>query len=350
MDERTERIETIRDSAGWIAPNDGSLKRIRELRFQRPGFDRTVWRTMCEMGWLTMRLPEEQNGAAMGMVEFCALLEELGKALVPEPIVGAAAIVGLIPASELSGVLDGSSIVLPAWQEHLNTLEEVPDTRLHDGYVTGQKVFVPMAAGADAFLVTVREGLALVHANAPGVRLTCETTQDGGHWGTLELDHAPAQLVEGSLALARDEAVLATAAYLLGVMDRAFAITLEYLRGREQFGQPLAKFQVLQHRAVDLLLQISLTRASVRSAAQALDDDASGPARQAAVSRAKARASEASLFVTRECIQLHGAIGFTDECDIGLYLRKAMVAANYLGSASVHRLRFLDLTESGTDE
>jgi alkylation response protein AidB-like acyl-CoA dehydrogenase len=196
-----------------------------------------------------------------------------------------------------------------------------------------------MAAGADAFLVATADGLALVARDAPGVTLSTETTQDGGNFGTLTLQDAPGMPVAGDLAPALEEAALATAAYLLGVMDRAFAITLDYLKTRQQFGRPIGAFQALQHRAADLRIQIALTRASVEAAAATLDG-APPALRQAAVSRAKARAAEAAMLVTRQCIQLHGGIGYTDEYDIGLFLRKAMVHANLHGSASLHRARF----------
>ena len=154
----------------------------------------------------------------------------------------------------------------------------------------------------------------------------------------MTFDAAPAEAVAGSLDDAIEEATLATAATLLGVMERAFALTLDYLRTREQFGRRIGNFQALQHRAADLAMQIALTRASVEAAAATLD--AGSPQARAAISRAKARASEAGMLVTRQAIQLHGGIGYTDEYDVGLYLRRAMVLANSFGGAAVHRARF----------
>jgi alkylation response protein AidB-like acyl-CoA dehydrogenase len=142
------------------------------------------------------------------------------------------------------------------------------------------------------------------------------------------------------IARAFDEATLATAAYLLGVMSRAFEITLDYLRVRKQFDKPIGSFQALQHRATDLKIQIELTRASVTAAARILDNGPAGGRASAAVSQAKHRASEAVMLVTRESIQLHGAIGYTDESDIGLFIRKAMTLANSFGSARAHRARY----------
>ena len=341
--EREENLRMLRDSVAAVVPRGGDLKRIRALRFGVPGFDRAVWRQMCEMGWLGLRVTEADGGAGLGMAEFCAIAEELAAGLAPEPLIACACSARVLPPEDLPDLLSGEQIIIPAWQERADTVEPGDDTVLADGRITGRKVFVPMAAGADAFLVAVRGGVALVRADAPGVRLATATTQDGGHYGTLTLTDAPGRFVVGDLAAAIEEATLLTAAGLLGVMERSFELTLDYLRTRKQFGRPIGSFQALQHRAADLKLQCALTRASVENAAAVLDSGASLPRRQAAVSRAKARAATAALLVTREGIQMHGGIGYTDEYDVGLYLRKAMVLSNQFGSAAAHRERFARL-------
>ncbi|GGF15498.1 acyl-CoA dehydrogenase [Aliidongia dinghuensis] len=348
-EERADNIRMLRDSAAAVVPRGSDLARIRALRFGMPGFDRDVWREIGEMGWIGLRLPEAAGGAGLGMAEFCALAEELGRGLVPEPLVTGAMAARMLGDATPPALVDGSRIILPAWQERADTVAAGTDTRLDAGRVTGRKVFVPMAAGADAFLVTTREGLALVAADAPGVTLDCAKTQDGGHWGTVTFEAAPAEPVPGTTEAAIEEATLATAAYLLGVMEQGFAMTLEYLRTRKQFGRPIGSFQALQHRAADLKLQIALSRASIESAAATLDAGPLSPRRRAAVSRAKARAADASLLVTRQAIQLHGGIGYTDEYDVGLYLRKAMVLANAFGSAQTHRTRFAALMPEDDD-
>jgi alkylation response protein AidB-like acyl-CoA dehydrogenase len=349
-EERDESLRMIRDSAAAVAPRGGDLKRIRDLRFGEPGFDRAIWREMTEMGWLGLRLPEEAGGSGLGMAAFCALAEELGGGLVPEPLIPVAMAAKLLPPDHLAAVLSGERIVIPAWQERPNSMEPAGATVLRDGKLTGRKVFVPMAAGANAFLVTVPGGLALVARDAPGLELTCDQTQDGGHFGTLALNGAPAEAIAGDPAEALDEAALATAAYLLGVMDRAFAMTLDYLKTRQQFGKLIGSFQALQHRAVDLQIQVALTRASVEAAAVTLDGGAPPALRQAVVSRAKARASEAAMLVTKQCIQLHGGIGYTDAYDVGLFLRKAMVLSSLYGPAALHRARFAAVSPEDEEE
>ena len=349
LDDRGERIRLIRDSAGAIVPA-GDLKRVRALRFREPGFDRAVWRQMCELGWLGLRVPEDAGGSGLGMREYCALAEECGAGLLPEPLIPCSIAARVLAGPELDRLLAGDAIVIPAWQEQANSLALDGGTVLRDGRVSGHKRFVPMAAGADAFLVSAGGGLALVKRDAPGVTLAIDRTQDGGQYGTLTLERAPAQPLAGDLAAAIEEATLATAAYLLGVMERAFAMTLSYLKTRQQFGKPIGSFQALAHRAADLKIEVALTRASVEAAAATLDTSAAAAVRQAAVSRAKARASDAAMRVARQAIQMHGGIGYTDEYDVGLYLRKAMVLANLFGSAALHRARYAQLALEDDDD
>ncbi|HVC62714.1 MAG TPA: acyl-CoA dehydrogenase family protein [Acetobacteraceae bacterium] len=345
-----EHLQMLKDSAAGIAPRKGDLKRIRALRFTEPGFDRATWQRMCDMGWLGLRVPEDAGGSGLGARELCGLAEELGAGLVPEPLIPAAMAAVLLPSDHLPELLSGERIVLPAWQEQPNSLALTGATELRDERLSGRKLFVPMAAGADAFLVTVPGGLALVERTAPGVYVEIQQTQDGGNFGTLIFDNAPAVPIAGDATAALEQTILASAAYLLGLTDRAFAITLDYMKTREQFGRKIGSFQALQHRAADMQIQLSLTRAVVKSAAAVMDREPQLAARQAAVSRAKMRASDAAMTVTRACIQLHGGVGYTDAYDIGLFLRKAMVLAPLYGSPTVHRARFRRVAPETMDE
>lgn len=342
-EDRAESIRMIRDSAAAVVPHGGGSKRVRALRFAGVGYDPAVLAQMGEMGWIGLRLPEDSGGAALGMGEMVALAEALGAGLAPEPLVGAALSAALLRYAEgglLAEVLAGAIYAPVAWQERADTLAA-------PGTPDASRVFVPMAAGAAHFLLPVREGvrIALYAQPAAGADLTLDRMQDGGSSGTLRPDLAHAERVAddigGVIGQALDEAALTTAGYLLGTMEAAFALTLSYLRTRQQFGRVIGTFQALQHRSADLKIQLALTRASVEQAAAALDAGATGDAARALVSRAKARAADAALRVTRECIQLHGGIGYTDEYDAGLYLRKAMVLANQYGSAALHRRRFM---------
>jgi alkylation response protein AidB-like acyl-CoA dehydrogenase len=340
MEDGSESLRMIRDSAAGLAPRTGDLRRIRALRFTEPGFDRGVWRQMCEMGWPGLMVSEEHGGSGLGVQEFCALTEELGASLVPEPLIPAAFAASLLQGDHLGAVLSGERIVLPAWQEKPHSIALGGNCALSGGRLNGRKIFVAMAAGADAFLVTVPNGLALVERHAPGVHVVSTQAQDGGNFATVTFDGAPAEFVAGDASEALEVAALATGAYLLGAMDRVFGITLEYLKTREQFGKKIGSFQALQHRAADLKIQLELTRAVIDAAARTMDGSQDARVRCAAVSRAKVRASDAASAMTRGCIQLHGGIGYTDAADPGLFLRKMMVLAPMFGSAAVHRARY----------
>ena len=344
--EHQQAVRMIRDSAIAVFPPRGGAARVRELRFRSPGHDPAAYREMSALGWAALRLPDAAGGSGLGVAELVAIAEALGAALVPEPILATAAIAPLLTGADLAPtlaqVLKGQLIVAPAWAERANTLDAVPATTFAAGRLSGVKRFVA-AGGAEAFLVQAREGLALVRRDDPGVLVTEHFTQDGGVLAELRLNNAAAQAVAGSLDAALQELTLANAGVLLGTMERMIEITLEYLATRRQFGQPIGTFQVLQHRMVDLRLQLDMSRAVLAEAAATIDGDNDTATRAMAVSRAAARLSEAAMTVAREAIQLHGAIGMTDECDVGLYARKVLALYNRFGGASLHRARYLRL-------
>ena len=336
-EERGENIRMLRDSAAAVADR-GDLSRIRRLRFTSPGFDRAVWQQMAELGWTGLRRPVGRGGAGLGMAEYCALAEELGAALVPEPLIAGVLAVEVLDGAALREQLDGKALFLPAWQEQLQTLD-CGETRFDGGRLTGCKRFVGGAEGADGFVVATAQGAVLVEAGAPGLTIRPVPAQDGGRIATLAFRDTPARPLAGDFRAALEDATLATAAYLLGVIEAALERTIDYLGTRTQFGVVIGSFQALQHAAVDMKVQAALTRASLGAAAALVDAGAGPGPRQAAVSRAKARASGAAMQVTQAAIQLHGGIGFSDEHDIGLFLRKAMVLAPAYGGAALHRRR-----------
>jgi len=147
-----------------------------------------------------------------------------------------------------------------------------------------------------------------------------------------------------ALAGALDDATVVIGAELIGVMGRALEMSLDYMRTRVQFGKPIGSFQALQHRAVDLYLQRELASAVLDEALRVLGDGADPLTRARWASRVKARCSDAASRITRESIQIHGAIGFTDELDAGLYLKRALVLSAWAGSAAYHRRRYASLT------
>lgn len=328
-----ERLELIRDSAAAVVPADGNLARIRQQRFGLADHDPAVWQQMVELGWPAMLISESDGGIGFGMAELCALVDVLGRGLVPEPLAAVAIAAPLLPSAEREAAMAGTHLCLPVWECAPNGASETGSQ-----YAAG----VIGARHADSFLLLDASPARLVAASDAAVSEV--RTQDGGTIGTVEFSADAALDAGPDSALARERLALATAAYLAGLTQRAFELTLDLLRTREQFGKPVGVFQALQHRCADHLVQIELMRATIQAAALAMDAGGEPATISRAVSRAKARASDVAMSVTRDAIQLHGGIGYADESDIGLYLRKAMTLVNQAGSAGWHRRRYAELT------
>ena len=369
--EINERLSLLRDSANKFASRDSHLKRSRQLRGTNPGYDRQVWQEMAEFGWLGTLLPERFSGLGLGCAEMSIITEALGRSLFPEPFVAAAVLAGgallygdndALKAELLPALVRGEMIPALAWREdgHVCDLFAI-DTRADDTSngvkISGTKRLIVGGPSADGFIVSARGrrgiGLYWVPSGAAATKVSAVELADGRLAAELTLDGvevpsshqiAGARIAEVALVRAYDEALITTAAELLGVLSRALEITLEYLRTRVQFGKPIGSFQALQHRAADLYIaQRTCRHALDEVIAEVAAPDLTPEARGALASRIKARCSEASLRITREAIQMHGAIGFTDEHDIGLYLKRAITLSGWLGGAEVHRRRFARL-------
>jgi alkylation response protein AidB-like acyl-CoA dehydrogenase len=364
----------IRESASSFVGNSKTIARAR-AQMNAAHVDREHWRELADLGWLALSVPESLGGAGLGMSELVALLEELGKGLVPEPITLCAVLParaashcdGPAAAALVGEVISGVRLVSVAWQGKPRALS-AEETAVHavkqGGNIAldGTASFVAEAQSADEFLVAARSaegvGLYRVTKDRTGLTITSSSAADGSRFGLLRFDGVtvPADMQiggpgEGRRALdaALDEARVALSAEMLGGAETLFQRTLDYLRVRKQFGRAIGSFQALQHRAVDLYVQIELSRAALRRAARIFDATAAAPKeaeaeRAAAASACKARLCEAALHVAREAVQLHGAIGYTDEHDVGLFLNHALVRAAMLGNAPTHRRRFGLLT------
>ncbi|MDF1857046.1 acyl-CoA dehydrogenase [Pseudooceanicola sp.] len=338
-DERAQNIRMIRDSAAAITGAPGDLRRIRELRFTEAGMESEIWQRMADLGWVGLLAGEDAGGIGLGMAEFIALSEELGRALVPEPLIAAAAIAPDLPASLLCDVVAGELVILPIWRDMVGTIRTVEDNGKIT--VTGSAARVPCAPGAHGFAIQTDSGCHFIKAQ--DCTITSTDTLDGGTFSRVTFDAAPAVPI-GDLSMAYERATLASAAYLLGAAERAFEITLDYIKLRHQFGRAIGSFQALQHRAVDMKLLLEVTRAVLADCVAGFEVAGAADERKRMASRAKSRASDTAMRIARDSTQMHGAIGITDAHDIGLYTRKIATLFNQYGTAKAHRRRYLDLT------
>jgi alkylation response protein AidB-like acyl-CoA dehydrogenase len=220
--------------------------------------------------------------------------------------------------------------------------------------LAGTVSFVAFAPSADLFLVDAKAGgeaiLCLVRRDAPGLAIASSPNVDGSTSSTLTFSRlavadgdivARGEIAAAAVTRMQELIVLGTSAELLGVAEAALDLTLQYTKLREQFGRKIGSFQALQHRMVDCYVDAELNRSLLFQVLSAWDDDRSHPAMVSAV---KARLGKGALKTVRTALQLHGAIGYTDEHDIGVYYKRAVALAAKYGNEITHVGRFSGLT------
>ncbi|QHE84794.1 acyl-CoA dehydrogenase family protein [Hydrogenophaga sp. BPS33] len=358
------------DGADGFLSTAHSPSRARRVRRGEPSDSADVWRGMAECGWLAMTLPESMGGSDLDVGSAAALAMRLGGALLPEPFAECAIAPatlarlaqGAAPAQALAdGLVSGSVRPALAWQSAAGEIEAPWHATLSaDG--RGWRLnggFEGVDADATHWIVTgIADGeplIAVVPAQAD-VQRRLQRCADGTSSASIQFANTAigetAVLMRGDAArdaitAALGDARLVLSAQLAGIAEGALAMTVSYLQQRVQFGQPISSFQAIRHRVVDLNMQKRLACASWGHARKVrMVEGALTTASISAVSAAKARCAEAALLITRAAIQLHGAIGYTEEADIGLFLDAALKQASRLGNAPAHRRRFAALTLS----
>jgi alkylation response protein AidB-like acyl-CoA dehydrogenase len=329
-----------------------------------------IWQAIAELGLLGAGLPEELGGLGGGAVEHMLIMEQIGAALALEPYLATAVIGGSIlkhvpidRAGELAtGIVAGNFRLALAQAEpqaryNLAAVETRAESAGRGYVLNGFKSVIAGAAHATHFVVSARTGgasrdregicLFLVPADATGIGRRDYALVDGHGASDVTFTgvEVPATALIGEpgkgLALieeATDAAIAAICAEAIGVMRRLLADTVTYAKERKQFGRTLGEFQVLQHRMVDMLIEVeeatSMTHLATLAQAWPADE------RAQAVSAAKVRVGKACRFVGQNAVQLHGAIGTTDELALSHYFGRAAILENMFGSVDHHLARF----------
>lgn len=362
MHDQTDILSMLRESARDYSARSRDFVRLRERMGQPPGFDPDGFAQLQALGWCTALVPAEHGGAGLGLDAVVAVAEELGRGLLAGPYVATAVLpVALLQEADTIqarscldhiGTAHGTFAV--AWQEaaeHLDCRPTLTARREGEGFaLSGRKIGVMGVEAATDLLVSALtdEGPAVfrVPARGAGIVATPAWLADGTAAATLQLHDvrvgAADQVVPAAQALTAlqrgiDAGAIAAGAEACGVARAAFEVTLDYLRTRIQFEQPIGAFQALQHKAVDLLIELELASAVLEEATAGFNAGADAAALSRLARRCKARCSDMALRVTRECIQLSGAIGYTHEYDLGLYLKRALVLAAWLGNGAQQR-------------
>ncbi len=363
--------ELLRDGLTRFLSTRYDLEKSRSAAKTGTGIQPDIWRAFAdELGILGATLPEDVGGIGGGPVELMVITEALGHALVVEPYVDTVVVCGGLlqragdarAASLLQDVVAGNAIVALAageagtgdrWQDAATTAQRDGDGWILDGH----KAMAMTAPLATHLLVTATTsaGLSLflvdLGAETAGLSLTGYRTVDDRRAADIVLDgvRLPAAALLGregqawpSLAQARDEGAAAICSEAVGCMRKVLADTVEYCKQRRQFGVPIGSFQVLQHRMVDMHIEVEQASAAALLAVLHLEDDAEVRARS--VSAAKATVGRAARFVGQQAVQLHGGMGMTEELAIGHYFKRLTAMQFEFGTTDHHIARYAELT------
>ena len=372
----TEEQQMLKDSVERFVRENYAFEDRRKLTATADGFSEDNWKQMAELGWLGVAIPEEYGGIGGGATETMVIMEGFGRGLVLEPyfatiVLGANLIIqaGTSVQKEflLPQVTEGQLKLSFAYAERqarfdLNDVE-TQAKKVTDGYtINGAKGVVFGAAAADKLIVAARTSgdtrdpdgitLFLVDSNANGISRRDYTTNDA--LAASEITFHDVQVgadsilgIEGGgymvIERVTEYAIAALCAEAVGCMDVLKDETNEYIKTRKQFGQPIGKFQVLQHRMVDILINCEEARSMAYVATAMMDsDDADERARS--VAAAKVQIGKSGRFVGQNSIQMHGGMGMTDELKIGHYFKRLTMIDLTFGDQDHHTKRFAAMT------
>jgi pimeloyl-CoA dehydrogenase small subunit len=372
----TEEQGMIRDSLSRMIREQYDFDTRRKVIESESGWRPEMWAQFAELGLLMAPFSEEDGGLGGGPIDAMVVMEEFGKGLVVEPFVPSVVCGGgfIKRASDelkgeyLEGIMSGEKIFAFAYAEPQGryNLADLQTTAKKDGgsYVlNGHKAVVIGAPWATHFIVTARtsgdrrdEGgvsAFVVAKDADGVSLRSYPTVDGRRAAEVYLENVKVDAaaavgdIDGALPLIEqvsDEAIAAICAEACGAMKVANEQTVEYSRTRKQFGTPIGKFQVLQHRMVDMFIEHEQSISMTYMATLKLDEDVL--TRKKAVSAAKVRIGQAGRFVGQEAVQIHGGMGMTDEMAVGHYFKRLTMIDSEFGNVDHHLRRYTDLSAS----
>ena len=351
----TAEQDMLRDQVRRFLDENCPLPEVRNIMKQTAGFSPELWQQMAGLGWLGLIIPAEYGGVGLFWEDLIVILEETGRSLFPSPLISntlaASTLVELGSEDQkkhwLPGIANGKTIAACAIldEDDCPDLDNITLAISPDGTLSGIKPFVPDAGNADLLVVAFRDGdgfgLALIGKTQNGVTVSSTGTMDKSkRSGTLTLDgvqvDAGQRINCDAQAMTRllDKGSVAVAAEMVGAAETVLEMTSQYAKDRIQFGAPIGKYQGVKHRLAEIYLDIESFKSLVYYAAWTVDQSPEALARSASI--AKAYASDAFVAIGIEGVQLHGAIGFTAEYDVQLFLKRSKWARPMFGDADYH--------------
>ena len=338
------------------------------------GYSLDNWNTFAELGWLGISLSDDSGGFGGSSIDTMILMEEFGKGLVLEPfletVVMSAELIDKAGTSEqkkdvLTGVLEGKIQLALAYaepQSRFNLADVMTEAKLEsDNFIlNGFKSVVMNGPNANKFIISARTSgsqrdesgisLFLVDAEVSGLSSRDYQTVDNRRASELTLESVViprscliGELDEGFMVLdaAIDRSILAISAEAVGAMEVLYKTTVEYTKTREQFGTPIGKFQVLQHRMVDMFMEYEQCKSLLYMATMKHDEDSADAKK--AISGLKYQIGNASKFIGQQSVQLHGGMGVTDELNVGHYFKRLTTIGTIFGNSDYHLKKYTSL-------
>lgn len=369
----TKEQEQLGDLVQRFVAKEYPFEKRKAILRSSEGFSREVWAGLAELGLLGLQVPEDHGGIGAGAVETMLTMNAIGRGLLLEPYLPSAILATVLirelgsaaqKEEHLPSLAAGERIAVPAHGEPgaRYDLRQVATRAVRSGggfVLQGDKAVVLHAGAADLLLVSARGGgrpddeagisLFAVPRNAPGLSLKQYPTLDGQRAAEVHLEQVevPASALLGpeggafpALEAAFDQGIAALCAEAVGALQASLDATVEYTRTRKQFGQPIGKFQVLQHRMADMLMHVEQARSMGYLAAMRCTEK-DRALRRKAISAAKALVGQACRFVGQQAIQLHGGMGMTDELMISHHFRRLLAIELSLGDTEHHLERFM---------
>ena len=368
----TEEQVMLRESVEKYVADHGGVERHRRLSKTELGFDQAAWQSFAELGWLALPFSEADGGLGGSVTDLMVICESLGRGLVREPYLHTAISCGGLlsdagsdvqRAQYLPPLIDGAAQWAFAFAEQNSgydfcCIDSSVVSRGDEYCLSGKKIAVLNGHIADHFIVTALTdpndpgslSLFIVDAGRPGIARSNFTALDGSRGAVLGFDNvvlsaesllgeagAASDLIENTL----DKAIIALGAESLGAMQVLLDTTVEYTKTREQFGQPIGKFQALQHRMAEMYLKLEETRSLLFNAAIALEQGS--PEAPSACAGLKVKLAEAGRFISHESVQLHGGMGMTDELIVGHLFKRLLLLAKLYGDDDYYLERYVRL-------
>jgi len=334
----------------------------REMEETDEGYSRKIWEKMAELGWMGLGIPSKYGGMDGDILELVFLIEEMGRVLLPGPFIPTAvcsAISILEHGTEdqkkelLPAAVDGKLVIVPAVIEPSSTagkadIEDRVETENGNFVLSGTRLFVPYAHMADRFIFKTShpdEGttMFLVDGKSQGVSCTVLDSIASDKLCELVLDRVKVsekdvvgKIGKGDMVLKQIETLgaISHSAYLLGLLEQVLEMTVEYAKGRVQFGRPIGSFQAIQHQAADMAIDVDQARNFTFFAGWSMSQ---GLPADKEIAMAKARASDAARRVCLLGVKIHGGVGIIDEYNMQLYFRRAKAHEFAYGDARHHR-------------